>query len=317
MALDPHIQPIVDLVNNGAASGPPPSEQSLAERREAYHKLLSAIPPGPDVASVSELLVEGPAGPLTLRVYRPLKPEGIVVFFHGGGWTIGDLDTHDEPCREIVKQSGTTVVSVDYRLAPESPFPAAIDDSFAALRWVAANRADLAADDAKIAVCGDSAGANIAAAVCLMARDAGGPDIAAQLLVYPAVDARMTEFDSLDRNGDGYVLTRETMEWFSSNYLLDDADRLDWRASPLLADDLTGLPPALIITAEYDPLHDEGVAYVDALRGAGNKVVHSDYDGMVHIFFQLGPIVPAGAAAVSEVAAAAKAALASDLDGTA
>lgn len=310
MPLDPHIQPIVDLVNAGAASSPPAAEQTLAERREAYHKLLSALPPGPDVASVSEVLIEGPVDPIAVRIYRPESPVGIVVFFHGGGWTIGDLDTHDEPCREIANQSGATVVSVDYRLAPEAPFPAAIDDCFAAVRWVWANRGDLADGDAKLAVCGDSAGGNIAAVMCLMARDTDGLDIAGQLLVYPGVDARMTEFDSLDRNGEGYVLSRETMEWFSGNYLQNDSDRLDWRASPLLADDLTGLPPALVITAEFDPLHDEGAAYAAALQAAGNEVVYTDYDGMVHIFFQLGPIVPAAAAAVAEVAATAKAVLA-------
>lgn len=310
MPLDPHIQPIVDLVNAAASKRPAAAEQTLAERREAYHKLLAALPPGPDVASVSELLVEGPAGPIAVRIYRPEQPRGVVVFFHGGGWTIGDLDTHDEPCREIVEQSGATVVSVDYRLAPEAPFPAAIDDSFAALQWVSANRADLAGPDAKIAVCGDSAGGNIAAVMCLMARDVDGLDIATQLLVYPGVDARMTEFDSLERNGEGYVLSLETMQWFSGNYLANEADRFDWRASPLLADDLSGLPPALVITAEFDPLHDEGIAYAEALRSAGNDVVHSDYDGMVHIFFQLGPVVPAAATAVSEVAAKAKAALA-------
>lgn len=310
MPLDPHIQPIVDLVNAGAASAPPAAEQSLAERREAYHKLLSALPPGPDVTSVSELLIEGPVSPLAVRIYRPATPVGIVVFFHGGGWTIGDLDTHDEPCREIATQSGATVVSVDYRLAPEAPFPAAIEDSFAAVTWVWANRADLASADAKVAVCGDSAGGNIAAVMCLMARDVDGLDIASQLLVYPGVDARMSEFDSLERNAEGYVLTLETMKWFSANYIANESDRLDWRASPLLADDLSGLPPALVITAEFDPLHDEGVAYAEALRAAGNDVVHSDYDGMVHIFFQLGPIVPGAAAAVAEVAAAAAAALA-------
>lgn len=309
MPLDAHIKPIVDVVNAGASE--PAAEQTLGERREAYHKLLAALPPGPDVFSVSELLVEGPASPITIRIYRPAEPRGVVVFFHGGGFVIGDLDTHDEPCREIVNQSGATVVSVDYRLAPEAPFPAGINDSFAALRWVSANRADLATSDAKIAVCGDSAGANIATVMCLMARDVEGLDIAAQLLVYPGVDARMTEFDSLDRNGVGYVLTRETMTWFMGNYLASEHDALDWRASPLLADDLSGLPPALVITAEYDPLHDEGLAYAAALRAAGNDVVHSDYDGMVHIFFQLGPVVPAAAAAVAEVAAAAKSALAS------
>ncbi len=307
MPLDPSIQPIVDLVNAGAADAPPLAEQSVAERREAYHKLLSALPAGPDVHRVSERLIDGPEGPVGLRVYRPEEPAGIVAFFHGGGWTIGDLDTHDEPCREIANKANATVVSVDYRLAPEARFPAAVDDSFAALRWVDAHRSELCGEGSPMVVCGDSAGANIAAVMCLLARDEGGPEIAAQLLVYPSVDARMQDYDSLDRNAEGYVLTMETMRWFRENYLADRAQRLDWRVSPILAD-LSGLPSATIITAEFDPLHDEGVAYAKALGAAGVAVEHSDYDGMAHIFFQLGPIVPAGAAAVGEVATAASAA---------
>lgn len=310
MPLDPAIRPIVDLVNEGAAKAPPLAEQTVEERREAYRKLLAAVPPGPPIASIIDELIEGPGGELTLRIYQPEDPVGIVAFLHGGGWTIGDLDTHDEPCREIARQAQATVVSVDYRLAPESPFPAALDDGLAALDWIDDHRADLAAPDAALVVCGDSAGANIAAALCLMARDRGGPQIVKQLLVYPAVDARMRDHDSLERNAEGYVLTRETMEWFRSNYLSSPDQQLDWRVSPILAPDLSGLPPALVITAEFDPLHDEGVAYVEALRAAGVTVDHSDYDGMVHIFFQLGPLIPAGADAVAEVAEAARQALA-------
>lgn len=306
MPIDPSIQPIVDLVNEGAEKAPPLAEQTVEERREAYRKLLAAVPSGPEVASVVDRTIEGPGGPLTVRVYRPTDSVGIVAFFHGGGWTIGDLDTHDEPCRQIAHQAQATVVSVDYRLAPESPFPAAVEDGAAALGWIDAHRDELCGVGAEVAVCGDSAGANIAAVLCLLARDRGAPEIAAQLLVYPAVDARMTDHDSLSRNAEGFVLTRETMEWFRDNYLSNREERLDWRVSPLLADELSGLPPALIITAEYDPLHDEGVAYAAALRDSGVPVEHSDYGGMVHIFFQLGPLVPAGAGAVSEVAAAAK-----------
>lgn len=312
MPLDPTIQPIVDLVNEGAKKAPPLAEQTVEERREAYRKLLAAVPPGPDIDAVVDRDIDGPAGALRLRIYRPADPIGIVAFFHGGGWTIGDLDTHDEPCRQIARQAQVTVVSVDYRLAPESPFPAALDDGFAALAWIDANRSELCRDDAGLAVCGDSAGANIAAALCLQARDQGGPTIDGQLLVYPSVDARMVDHDSLTRNAEGYILTRETMEWFRGNYLTTTDERLDWRASPLLADDLSGLPPALVITAEFDPLHDEGVAYAAALREAGVPVEHIDYDGMVHIFFQLGPLVPAGAAAVTEVAMAARKALTAD-----
>jgi len=312
MPLDPSIQPIVDLVNTRAADALPLAEQTVAERREAYHKLLAAVPAGPDVHRVSDRRIDGPGGTIGLRVYRPEEPAGIVVFLHGGGWTIGDLDTHDEPCREIANQASATVVSVDYRLGPEARFPAAVDDSFAALQWIDSHRSDLCFEAAPMVVCGDSAGANIATVLCLQAREHGGPEIAAQLLVYPSVDARMSAYDSLDRNGEGYILTMETMRWFRENYLVDEHQRVDWRVSPILAADLSELPPALVITAEFDPLHDEGVAYAKALQGAGVDVAHTDYDGMAHIFFQLGPIVPAGAAAIREVASAASKAFARD-----
>ncbi|MEZ5340507.1 MAG: alpha/beta hydrolase [Acidimicrobiales bacterium] len=232
-----------------------------------------------------------------------------MVFYHGGGWCIGDIDTHDEPCRQLAKQSGATVVSPDYRLGPEHRFPAAIDDSYAVLQWVADNKDRLGGPDAKIAVCGDSAGSNIAAVMALMARDNDGPAIASQLLVYPATDLRMADHQSLIDNGEGYLLTKASMDWFKANYLNNDDEANDWCVSPLLAADHTGLPPALIITAEFDPLRDEGTAYAETLRAAGNDVTHTNYDGMVHVFFQLGPLVPAGASAVSEVAAAARAAL--------
>ncbi len=309
MPLDPQIKPLVDLVNAGAAAAPPIWEQTVTERREAYHKLLDALPAGPPVHHVVDRTIPGPDTDIPVRVYTPENAVGIVVFYHGGGWTIGDLDTHDEPCREIANQSGAVVVSVDYRLAPEAKFPAAVIDSFAALKWVDSHKAELAAEDAKIVVSGDSAGGNLAAVMCLLARGLNGPEIAAQLLVYPGTDMRMSEFDSLEANGEGYVLTRETMRWFGAQYLDNPEQAEDWRASPLLAHSLEGLPPALVITAEFDPLRDEGTAYVAALRAAGVQVTHTNYDGMVHIFFQLGPLITAGAEAVAEVAAAAKSAV--------
>ncbi len=312
MPLDPTIQPIVDLVNAAAAEAPPIEDQTVAERREAYHGLVAAAGVGPELASVADADADG----VPVRIYRDGDTRGVLVFYHGGGWVIGDLDTHDEVCRQLAKQSGATVVAVDYRLGPEAVFPAAVDDSWTALQWVAAQRESLTGDpDAKVAVSGDSAGGNLSAVMALMARDAGLP-LAAQLLVYPATDMRMTESKSLDENGEGYVLTKDTMLWFRANYIaagaaeLEDEKLSDWRASPSLADSHAGLAPALVITAEFDPLRDEGAAYAETLRNAGVEVTHTNYDGMVHIFFQLGPIVPKGAEAVAQVAAAAKAALA-------
>ena len=304
MPLDPQIKPLVDLVNAAAAEAPPIWDQTVENRRAEYHKLLEALPPGPDLAHVTDGAFPGPESSIPIRVYRPADARGIIVFYHGGGWVIGDLDTHDEPCRQLAAQSGATVVSVDYRLGPEAKFPAAVVDSYAALEWVASHRNELSNDDAKIAVCGDSAGGNLSAVVCLMARDLGGPAIAGQLLVYPGVDM-LADYPSLEANGEGYVLTRETMNWFRTQYLNELSDAEDWRASPLRAESLAGLPPALVVTAEYDPLRDEGAAYAEALRNAGVEVTHSHYDGMVHIFFQLGPVIDAGARAVAEVAATA------------
>ncbi len=320
--VSPEIQPIVDLVNDAAADAPPVWDQPVAERRAAYHALIAAVQPGPEVAKVTNYTVDGPGGPIALRSYQSTMdpPLGIIVFFHGGGWVIGDLDSHDHVCRELTVKSDALVVSVDYRLAPETKFPGAVNDSWAALRWIAENRGGLTGDlQTPIAVCGDSAGGNLAAVMALIARDEG-LELASQLLVYPAVDSRMNGQGSLIENGEGYVLTRETMLWFRSNYLgsgerdeqIPDARLADWRASPLLAESLAGVAPAHVITAEFDPLRDEGLAYVDALRSAGVETVHNDYDGMVHIFFQLSPIVPSATTAINEVAAAARESFVSD-----
>ncbi len=309
MALDPQIAPIVELVNAAAAEAPSIWDQTVEERRDGYRKLLEPLPPGPDVAEVDDSVIDGPEGAIPVRVYRPEGANGIIVFFHGGGWTIGDLDTHDEVCRSMAVAGSCAVVSVGYRLGPEARFPAAVVDCYAALEWVAEHRDDLTGDPSTpVVVAGDSAGGNLAAVMCLLARDLDGPDIAAQLLVYPAVDLRMEGYPSLGENAEGYVLTFEGMEWFRSNYLASPDDALDHRASPILAPSLADLPPALVLTAEFDPLRDEGAAYADALRAAGVGVDHHCYEGMVHIFFQLGPAVGAGADAVGRVAAAARAA---------
>jgi acetyl esterase len=224
-----------------------------------------------------------------------------VVFFHGGGFVLGDVDTHDNQCRALCTGVEAVVLSVGYRLAPEHPCPAAVDDCLAATRWAAEHVADLGGDRDRIAVAGDSAGGNLAAVVCQQARDTGGPALAAQLLIYPGVDFE-TRYPSEEENAEGYFLTLEDMIWFADNYA-GHMDRRDPRMSPLRAAELSGLPPAVIATAEFDPLRDQGEAYADALERAGVPVVRRRYDGLIHGFFDLGALSPACAGAVSELCA--------------
>ena len=302
MALDPQIQPIVDTVNRAAENAPP--DPSVADRRQGYLALVAFAGPGPELDDVSDSTIPGPAGEIPIRIYRNEGARGIFVFFHGGGYCIGDLDTHDEVCRQLAKQIGCTVVAVHYRLAPEHPFPAGVEDSWAALQWCDANREELGGEGARLVVGGDSAGGNLSAVTSLMARDAG-LDVAKQLLVYPGTRID-DESPSMEANGTGYILERTTMDWFMESYA---ADPQDWRASPIYADSHEGIAPALVITAEYDPIRDQGRRYAETLAAAGVDVTHTDYAGMVHIFFQLGPLVEKGAEAVAEVAAHARAAL--------
>jgi acetyl esterase len=299
--IDPQLQPLLDAVNGAERS----EHVSLQERRDGYRALSVIAGPGPELDHVEDRSIDGPAGPIPIRVYRNEGAVGVFVFFHGGGFTIGDLDSHDEPCRRIAADAHCTVVSVDYRLAPEAPFPAAVDDAWAAVQWADVHRADLGGGvDAKIVVGGDSAGGNLAAVVALMARDAG-LDLAAQCLVYPGT--RVDDASpSMTENGVGYILDRETMDWFRAQYA---AEPKDWRASPLYADSHVGVAPALVITAQYDPLRDQGADYARVLETAGVPVTYTNYDGMTHVFFQLGPIVEGGARCVAQVSAFAAAAL--------
>ncbi|MDX1649395.1 MAG: alpha/beta hydrolase [Myxococcota bacterium] len=313
MALHPEVRALVDAM----AANPdakPTHELSPAEAREAYRAMAALLGPGEPVATVEERHVPGPAGPVPVRVYRPdgAGPHPILVFYHGGGWVIGDLDTHDRECRALCRGAGCIVVAVDYRRAPEHVFPAAVDDALAALRHVAAHAAELGGDPQRIAVGGDSAGGNLSAVVALEARDAGGPGLRMQLLVYPAVDLRAASdarYPSRSENAEGPFLLRETMDWFVGHYLGDDdAARADWRASPLLAASLADLPPAYVATAEHDPLRDEGEAYADALAAAGVPVRRRLFEGMPHVFFQLSPVVGAGRELLAEASAALRAA---------
>jgi len=301
--IDPQLQPLLDAVNSAGRSSTEPA--TLQERRDGYLALSTIAGPGPDLDHVEDRSIDGPAGPIPTRVYRNDGAVGIFVFFHGGGHTIGDLDSHDEPCRRLAADANCTLVSVGYRLAPEAPFPAAVDDAWAAVRWADANRTDLGgAPDAKIVVGGDSAGGNLSAVVALMARDVG-LDLAAQCLVYPGTRTDDAS-PSMTENGVGYLLDLETMDWFREQYA---ADPKDWRASPIYADSHAGVAPALVITAEYDPLRDQGADYARALEAAGVPVTYSNYDGMTHVFFQFGPIADGGARCVAQVSAFAAAAL--------
>lgn len=292
--LDPHAKQLIDFL----ASRNLPSFHTLSpvEARAFYKDRRSATQPDPQpVAAVEELAVPGPAGNVPVRSYRPqgISADAVLpalVYYHGGGHTIGDLDTHDTLCRELCNQSGYAVFSVDYRLGPEHKFPAAVDDSFAALHWIATNAGRLSIDTGKLAVGGDSAGGNLAAVMSLLARDQGGPAIAFQLLIYPATDLRFLT-PSHKANGQGYLLTTEVIEYFTASYLNKDSDRLDWHASPALAKDHRGLPPALIVTAGYDPLRDEGKDYADLLRAAGNQVEYIDYPGQIHGFITMGKVI--------------------------
>jgi acetyl esterase len=276
------------------------------EARRAFRMLTVDLRPADTlvaVAAVEDTEVSGATGALRARVYRPGAAGELptIVFFHGGGFVLGDLDTHDNQCRALCRGAGAVVLSVEYRLAPEAPFPAAVEDCFAATRWAAEHVAELGGDAERIAVAGDSAGGNLAAVVAQIARDEGGPALAAQLLVYPGTDFT-TEYPSEAENGEGYFLTRADMAWFAGHYATGE-DPENPRLSPLRAASLSGLPPAVVATAEYDPLRDQGAAYADALEQAGVPVVKRGYEGLIHGFFDLSALSPACAAAVSQLAA--------------
>lgn len=292
---------VAELLLRAARSPLPPYHTVSAPVARRIYRDTRAIlsPKAPELPEIRLLVTEN----FTLRVYRPVKGEKLpaLVYFHGGGWTIGDIDTHDVLCRQLAIGARCVVVSVDYRLAPEYPFPAAVEDCFAATRHVADNAAKL--NIGSIAVGGDSAGGNLAATVSLMARDAGGPAIAFELLIYPATDQRGGT-PSNERNGQGYLLTRDAMEYFRRGYLPDEKDWLDWRASPLLAKSHANLPPALVITAGYDPLLDEGRAYAERLKAAGVRVEYREYADMVHGFILFGGVLDTANAAVAECCAA-------------
>ncbi len=307
MPLDPQAQSYLDQVaalNTPALHTLPP--HVVRQGMKARLELLGAPE---SVARIENRTIPGPAGEIPLRLYWPerLGPLPILVFFHGGGWVIGDLDTHDVLCRSLTNGAACLVVSVDYRLAPEAKFPAAPQDCYAATVWVAAHAAELQGDAARIAVGGDSAGGNLAAVVSQMAQEQGGPPLVFQLLIYPATDFT-ADNAALSENGSGYGLTSDDMHWFGNHYLTTPAEGTHPLASPHLAAVVHDLPPALVITAEFDPLRDEGEAYGRRLQQAGVPVTISRYPGMIHGFLSLAAFMDQGRQGIAESCAALRAA---------
>jgi acetyl esterase len=295
--LDPQVR---ELLERAAALAQPPLHTLSPDAARALYKQtrVALAPPVPEVADTHDDTFPGGAGqPLRVRIYRPYgstRSEALpgIVYFHGGGWVYGDLDTHDIPCRSLANHTRSAVLSVDYRLAPEHKFPAAFEDAVAAVRWAALESAALGIDCNRMVVAGDSAGGNLAAAAALALRGDPGVKLAMQLLIYPALDHRL-ETASHAAFAKGYLLERDGMLWFREQYLRDAADIVDWRASPLLAEDLRGLPPTYIITAGFDPLRDEGAAYAERLAAADANVTHECFEGLVHGFITMGGVLAA------------------------
>jgi len=310
--LDPDAQRILDLIRE--AGRPPYETLTPQEAREVYRAGRRILQPDPQkVAEMRDLEAPAPHGTIPLRLYRGIGTErGTVlpalIYFHGGGWVIGDLDTHDGVCRLIANTAGCAVISVDYRLAPEHKFPAAVDDAVLATEWIAANAGTLGIDARRLAIGGDSAGANLAAVVSLIARDRGGPRLRFQLLIYPATD--FVESDNPTRERfEGFPLNIVTMNWFRDHYLRNKEDYADWRASPLRASDLRGLPSTYVLTVGFDPLRDEGTSYANRLREAGVYVVHRHIEGQMHGFLTMGRIIAAAKPATEHAATAVRYAL--------
>lgn len=311
MALDPIMKTFLDQM----AADPRPKLEVAGpivgrEMMRALIQLLGArdVP----IGKVENTTCPGPGGDIPLRIYSPVASGGdplpALVYFHGGGFVIGDLETHDGLCRMLANDAGVRVIAVDYRLAPEHKFPAAVEDAFGATQWVEANASDLGIDANRLAVGGDSAGGNLAAVVSQMAKQKGAPAIAYQMLFFPVTEAG-GDTKSMRECAEGYFLERGTMDWFFKSYLGAGVDASDVRISPLLAKDLAGLPPAYVMLAGYDPLHDEGLAYAEKLKKAGVSVTVADYPGLVHDFIFFQAVLPQAPEAMKSASAALKGAL--------
>jgi acetyl esterase/lipase len=307
MALDPESQRLIDLM--AAANRPAWNTLTPQAARELYLSLRPAAQgPRPPEAKVVDRTIPGPVGDIAVRIYRPATTPAdgklpCLVYAHGGGWVFGNLDSHDVLCAQFALEAGIVVFAIDYRLAPEARFPGAFDDVVAGLQWVATNGSSIGVDPTRLAIGGDSAGGNLAAAVAIWARDNGGPKLRLQLLAYPVTDA-VGRAESYRHYEDGYGLNAATMEWFFDHYMPDKASRDDWRLSPLRAKSLGGLPPALVITAGYDPLRDEGRAYAFRLQQEGTQADLAEFGGMLHGFLS-SPMLLHGARRGTSLAAAA------------
>jgi acetyl esterase len=306
-AMPLHPQAKAFLNSLAAKHGPSWTQMSPAEARTAYNSLTELIDTGPDLHHIEDCFLHGK---VPARIYRPstIRPLPVVMYFHGGGWELGNIGTHDTLCRRLAQGSGCAIVSVDYRLAPEHPFPAALDDCCAATRSISENAADLGFDPNRIAVCGDSAGGNLAACTALKLRDEKGPKLHSQWLIYPVIEANF-ETGSYQAFAKDHGLTRAEMQWFWSQYVPKAEDRGNPCVAPIFAESLAGLPPAHILTAEYDVLRDEGEAYAARLKAAGVPVTLQRYDGMLHGFVHFCEPFDDGKRAVNELAYAIKEAL--------
>lgn len=300
------------LLETTEAEGGPALEtlSPVEARRAAIDGMKASEGNAEPLLCIEDLRIPGPDCEVPVRVYTPhgSSPRPAMVYFHGGGWVVCNLDTHNVVCSAIANRSGAVVVAVDYRLSPEHKFPAAVIDCYAATSWVAQNAARLGVDPKRISVGGDSAGGNLGTVVALRSRDEQGPEIALQVLVYPVTDLSTFDTPSYEEFAEDHRLTKVAMEWFRCHYLRREEDGRNPHASPLLAPDLSGLPPALVITAECDPLRDEGEAYAKRLEQAGVPVTCTRYEGMIHPFFSLSGAIPRGLDAIQQVADAVRAA---------
>jgi acetyl esterase len=301
--LDPTVRFLLEAI---AAEGNPPLESfSPVEARKVAEEGMKLVGGKMEpLRSIENLRIPGPAGEIPIRIYTPESPapRPALLYFHGGGWVVCSLETHDVVCSALAHRAGAVVIAVDYRLAPEHKFPAAVIDCYAATCWVAANAEKLGVDPKRISVGGDSAGGNLAAVMSLKSRDENGPAIALQVMVYPVTDLSSFATSSYAEFGEDHYLTKKEMEWFRDHYLRNMDDARDPHASPLLAKDLSRLPPAVIITAECDPLCSEGEAYAKRLSGAGVPVTYTCYPGMIHPFFSLSGVIPQAFDALQQVA---------------
>lgn len=299
------------LLKHAAEQGAPDfADLPPVECRAFFKNFVATVDaPVPAGVTIEDKTIAGPGGDLAIRIYQPGGGAGtkpVLIYYHGGGWVVGGLDEYQGVCSNLAAKSGCVVVAVDYRLAPEHKFPAAVDDCYAVLEWVAVNAGDIGADAARIAVAGDSAGGSLATVIALLARDNDGPEISYQALIYPAVGLDASQFDSYKENGEGYFLTLASMAYFGKHY---QPDPRDMRGSPLNVGDVSGLPPATVIVAGYDPLRDEGKAYADKLMAAGVPTVLTEYTGMIHGFISMSGVLDGGKQALNQVAGVVREAL--------